>query len=90
MSLNTSLCPNITVSRSIIGDAAYFDAEWSVHPAANNNTPPWRHNDAASDYGSSNDHGPACANAACAIDAARADDRTRIHRAQSDEASCQQ
>jgi hypothetical protein len=78
----------ITISRSIIGDAAHFDAEWSVHPASNSR--PWRHNDATPDHGSAHDHGAACSNASSANDAPRADHRVCIHRAQGDEASRQQ
>jgi hypothetical protein len=61
----------------------------SVHPAANNDGTPWR------DYGpmdnrTSDNHRAASGDAASAIDAARADDGACFHRAQGDEASCQQ
>jgi hypothetical protein len=45
----------------------------SIYPAANNG-PPWPNEYSALGYRSSNDHGAAGGNAACAIDAARADD----------------
>jgi hypothetical protein len=63
----------------------------SVHPAAHDNGPPWRDND-RTDNGTSNHHGAARdgGDAACAIDAARADHGTCFHRAQGDEASGQQ
>jgi hypothetical protein len=66
----------------------------SVHPAANNG-PPWCNNsttDNRTDDRTSNDHGTAWGDgdAARAIDAARADDGACVHRAQGDEASCQQ
>jgi hypothetical protein len=60
----------------------------SIHPAANNNGPPWR-NDNMMDTWASNDHSAASANAACAIDAASADDGACSHRAQCDEAACE-
>src|SRR3978361_1846313 len=56
----------------------------SVYPAANNDGSPW------CDDRPSDDHRASCGDAACAIDAARADDGARVHRAQGDEASCQQ
>jgi hypothetical protein len=59
----------------------------SVHPAANNDATPWC-NDTAN--GTRNDDSAAGGDAACAIDAARADDGACVHRAQGDEASCQQ
>ena len=77
----------ITVSRSIIGDAAYFDAEWSVHPAPNN--PPWCNNNRTDDW-ASNGYRAARANTARAIDAGGADHRICILRAHGYEASCQQ
>jgi hypothetical protein len=47
----------------------------SVHPAANNDGPPWRDNNSRTDNRTSDDHGAAaCGDAACAMDAARADD----------------
>jgi hypothetical protein len=58
-------------------------AAGSVHPAANNHSPPRCDNPAPGD------HGAACANAACAMDAASTHDGTCLHRAQCDEAACQ-
>jgi hypothetical protein len=55
----------------------------SVHPAANNHSPPRRDNRA------SGDHRAACANAACAIDAASAHNGACLHRAQCDKAARQ-
>jgi hypothetical protein len=55
----------------------------SVHPAVNNHTPP-RH-----DHRAPRHHRAACADAACAIDAAGAYNSACLHRAQCDEAACQ-
>jgi hypothetical protein len=77
-------------------DAAYI-LRWSVaglsvHPAANRNGRPWRHHTGSGPHnGSCNDRGgAACGDAACANDATRADNGACVHRAQGDDASCQQ
>jgi hypothetical protein len=65
-------------------------ADWcakSVHPTADDG-PPWRDNGSTGD-GTSDGHGPACGDAACMVDAPRADDCARFHRAQRHEA-CRQ
>jgi len=64
--------------------------ELSVHPAANDDGPPWRNNHSTSYNRRSDDHRAACGDAARTIDAARADDGACFHRVQGDEASCQE
>jgi hypothetical protein len=64
----------------------------SVYPAANSDSSRRDNNSTGNraDDGPCDEGGPAGADAACAIDAASANDRACFHRAQGDEASCQQ
>ena len=80
-------------TRAITGAAAGLNwclAELSVHPSANYGPPRCNNNRASGNRGS-HDHGASWGggDAACAIDAARADDGACFHRAESNEASCQ-
>jgi hypothetical protein len=52
--------------------------------------PPWRNDNSAPDNRSSDDHSAACSDTTRPMDTTRADDRACVHRAQGDEACCQQ
>jgi hypothetical protein len=87
---NSERDPQIVHPPKISPPFSPTDMGLSVHPAVDNNGPPWRHNNSAPGNRRSHDHGAAaCGDAARANDAARADHGACVHRAQGDEASRQ-